>query len=667
VVNGADTTEMNDQPNGLGRTDLADAARLEAALVDREERLRSIERRLASTLTELATYQRVVGRRGLGRRMRARAVAAKVVARAAPASSMRGLGLRHVRNLARVLSSDGVGAAVQRLRARRARLNPAVASPPTAEDTQYRRWLLAHDPTPHQLREMRRDNATWTYRPLISIVVPVYNPDRLWLVAMFDSVSSQAYDNWELCLADDHSPSPEVRATLTQWATGDARIKLTFREENGNIAAASNTALALASGEFVALLDNDDVLRPHALHRIVQILQDEPEVDLVFSDEDKILIGGDRGQVHFKAEFDPDYLLSTNYLSHLSVLRRDTVNAVGGFRSGLDGSQDHDLVLRVSEIARRVRHVPDVLYSWRQVPGSAALVYSEKPAAWEAGRRAVADALERRGQGARADFGPTPGLYVVRYPLRPLARVTAIVSASDAAITARVLAALRRSPGMAPARWIICGYDPALEQLRERGIDAVVAQGSAHHARLLNNLVANDDSDVLVFLGSDLAPEAGTSWLEPMLEQALRSAVGAVGGQVLDNRGTAESAGIRVGGPGAVEAVGLRLPVIQRVSAVSVDCMAIQRRVFDALGGFDRRYRVSMHDVDLCLRLRRAGLATIYTPLTQLKRLTPRVSAIGAADDAEEFRRVWEGSPEWTDPFVSPWLESVSPLTIRDA
>ena len=159
---------------------------------------------------------------------------------------------------------------------------------------------------------------------------------------------AQTYDNWELCLADDRSSAPHVRPALSRWAAIDARVKLAFREENGNIAAASNTALALATGDFVALVDHDDILRPHALHAVVAALQDDDDADLVYSDEDKILVGGQRGQVHFKGEFDPDYLLSTNYISHLSVLRRDLVTAVGGFRAGFDGSQDHDLVLRVT-------------------------------------------------------------------------------------------------------------------------------------------------------------------------------------------------------------------------------------------------------------------------------------------------------------------------------
>jgi GT2 family glycosyltransferase len=591
-----------------------------------------------------------------------------VVARAVPPTTRRGQTFQRARRLAAIIATDGVGTAIRRARDHRARLNIAAVQPPTREDEQYRLWLQNHEPSPERLSEMRRQNEQWTYRPLVSVLVPVYNPDERWLDAMVRSVQAQVYGNWELCLADDLSPAPHVRPALSRWAAADDRIKVTFRTENGNIAAASNTALAMATGDFVALLDHDDILLPHALHEVVRALQTHRDSDLVYSDEDKILIGGARGQVHFKGEFDPDYLLSTNYICHLSVMRREAVTSVGGFRSGLDGSQDHDLVLRVSELGRPVCHVADVLYSWRQVPGSAALRSTEKPAAWEAGRRAVEDALKRRKTGGHAALGPAPGLYIARYPVPAGWRVTAIVLATDVDATASSLAALRSAPGLIPSDWIVVGHDEALERLGESTVGVVVTHGSAHRSRLVNKLIAGLDSEVVVLLGGDLAPTAAHPvWLDPLLEQVGRDDIGVVGGRILHGDGNVEEEGLRVGVPRLAESIGLRLPVIQRVSAVSADCLAIKRERFQAAGGFDERYRVSFHDVDLCLRLRRAGLATLYTPLTELQRLRREVTRACAADDGEELRRLWEGSPEWIDPFVSPWLSRVSPMVIRGA
>lgn len=640
--------------------------RLDAALADREEQVRNLEVRLASALTQLTEYEHIAGVGLLRTVLQAKTLARSLVIRLATPGSRRAHRLRRARDLAVLSATNPVGA-VRKIHTRAGRLNLAAVLPPTPEDEQYRCWLVRHDPSPERLAEMRRQNRQWSYRPLISIIVPVYNPDEEWLDALLSSVRAQAYDNWELCLADDFSPAPHVRVALSRWAKEDRRIKAAYRYENGNIAAASNTALALATGEFVALADHDDVLRPHALHKVAEVLQDDRETDLVYSDEDKILIGGQRGQVHFKGEFDPDYLLSTNYVSHLSVIRREVGTAVGGFRSGLDGSQDHDLVLRVSERARSIRHVADVLYSWRQVAGSAALAHSEKPTAWKAGRQAVEDALERRQSGGRAEFGPSPGLYVVRYPIVPTVRVTAYMAASDAVTAARSLTALRQAPGLSPDRWVLWGYDAALEELRESTVDVMVARGSAHHAHLLNELLGSDDSDVIVLLAGDLAPKRpATPWLEPLVEQAVRSSVGAVGGRIVAADGSSEQDGLHLGGPQLAESVGVRWPVIQRVGAVSIDCMAMQRQGFLAIGGFDTRYRACLYDVDLCLRFRRAGPAILYTPLTELQRLRPLISTGRGADDSEEFRSVWAGSPELSDPYVSRWLERVTPFVIRD-
>jgi O-antigen biosynthesis protein len=666
AVEGTNLTGSTEEAE-VQRQDRDQRDRLDAALADREARVRILESHLAGALRRLADYERILGRRPLRAVLHAKEVAGSLAVRASPPASRRAQVVRRARTLVAIIRSEGVGAALQRVRDR-ARHQRAAVSQSTPADEQYRRWLQHHDPSPEQLGEMRRQNERWAYRPLISVVVPVYNTDRRLLDAMVASVRSQVYDNWELCLADDLSPAPQVRPALSQWAEEDARIKVAFREENGNIAAASNTGLELATGEFVALLDHDDVLRPHALHRVVEVLQEGRDIDLVYSDEDKILFGGLRGHVHFKGDFDPDYLLSTNYISHLSVIRRDTITAVGGFRVGLDGSQDHDLVLRVSERARRVRHVADVLYSWRQVPGSAAIEGSEKPAAWDAGRRAVDDALLRRESGGNAELGPTSGLYVARYSIPAALRVTVVVMASDTATTITSLGALRGAPGVSPDRWIVCGHDGALRAVSDATVDVVVTPGSAHRSRLINELLAGDDSDVLVFVAGDLQPaNANDAWLDPLVEQAARTSVGAVGGQITGREENEGALGQQDGGPHLVETVGVRWPVIQQVCAVSIDCMAVRRATLAVVGGFDERYRVSFHDIDLCLRLRQAGLAVVYSPLTAMRRLRPWLHETPASDDAGEFRDAWEGRPEWTDPFLSPWLERVTPFVVRDS
>ncbi len=512
---------------------------------------------------------------------------------------------------------------------------------------------------------MAATSAGWAYRPVVSILVPVYNPDAAWLEAMINSVRRQAYERWELCLADDCSTAPDTRGIISSYAARDARIKVVFRAENGNIAAASASALETATGDFVALLDHDDVLREHALFRIVEMVQEDRTLDLIYSDEDKILMNGTRGHAHFKGDFDPDYLLSTNFVGHLVVARRDVVAAAGGFRPGFDGSQDHDLVLRISEKATRIGHVPDVLYSWRQVPGSAAIGNSEKPAAWEAGRRAVEEALRRRGSCARAELGPAEGLYVARYPVPEGTTVTAIVMARDPTAAPCSLRGLTHGVGRVAVRWVVVGHDTSLESLRRQDVEVVVAQGSAQYAQLLNELSARARSDVIVLVSGDLIPvDTLPGWLTPLVEQAVRESVGAVGGRVTDMSGGTELEGVGPDPKNVISTTGLRWPVIQRVAAVTADCMAVRRNILLSAGGFDERYRLALFDVDLCARLRRDGFATVYTPLTTLRRLRPRPPSRLPADDIAQFLARWEASPQWHNPHVSPWLEHVNPLRI---
>jgi hypothetical protein len=270
-----------------------------------------------------------------------------------------------------------------------------VADTAAARRRQYRRWLALHTPGEAELATMRRISSADTSAPVISLVMPVHNPERTWLEAAIGSVLGQAYPHLELCVADDASKQPHVRQVLDS-AGADSRVRIVYREQQGGIASASNSALALATGEFVGFIDNDDVLRPHALYAMAAYIREHPDADVVYSDEDKLLADGSLGAPTFKPDFSPDRLLAENYINHFTVVRRTRVNDVGGFREGFDGSQDHDLMLRVTENAAHVGHVPDVLYAWRMVPGSTAVSAGFKPLAQDAGRRAVADALARR-------------------------------------------------------------------------------------------------------------------------------------------------------------------------------------------------------------------------------------------------------------------------------
>jgi GT2 family glycosyltransferase len=542
------------------------------------------------------------------------------------------------------------------------------ASHPGAVPTNdgYSAWLVTHEPDQEDLRRLRTDSARWRHRPLISIIVPVFNPEPAWLEDMAASVRAQAYESWELCLADDGSTDHRVRPTLEALATSDPRIRARYRPLRGGIAAASNTALQMAGGEYVALLDHDDVLRPHALHQVVEALQEEPDLDLLYSDEDKILSGGGRGSPHFKGGFDPDCLLSVNYICHLTVIRRSLMVEIGGFREGFEGSQDHDLVLRATDVTRRVRHLASVLYSWRQVPGSAAVSVEAKPAAWQSGRLAVADAMRRRGIRGRAELGPLPGLYQARPEVLGSPTVALIIQECAASTGRRNVDALMGSAGHLMVGVIAVGSDPGLEALRRPGLDVVIVPGPDQKAALLNAAIRATDADVVAFVDGRLAPaRTGRPWLLPLLEQALRTEVGLAGGRTVDSRGAPVQEGLRLGRGTVPASLGVRWPVIQRVSAVSIALMAGRRRELLATGGFDERFRRDLYDVELCLRLRQRGLAVVYTPLAELGYAGGTPNLGPSEDDLETLAGLWGPVEQLPDPYLSPYLDSVDPLLIR--
>ena len=260
-----------------------------------------------------------------------------------------------------------------------------------------RRWLKLYTPDAAELESMRQRAADFSYRPRISVILPVYNPSREHLCAALDSVLGQVYSEWELCIADDASTEPFVREVLEDYRQRDCRVRVVFRKENGHISHSSNSALSLASGEFVALLDHDDVLAPHALFEMVRVLNEEPDLDLLYSNEDKLTERGKRVQPTFKASWSPEYFLSFMYIGHLKVFRKSLVESVGGFRPGFEGSQDYDLALRVTEQTDKVRHVPKILYHWRMHEDSVAGNIHAKPYAFRVAKKALQEALRRRG------------------------------------------------------------------------------------------------------------------------------------------------------------------------------------------------------------------------------------------------------------------------------
>jgi glycosyltransferase involved in cell wall biosynthesis len=282
------------------------------------------------------------------------------------------------------------------------------------EDIKYLKQARKTRLTKKRLKAMEKGIESFSSRPKISVVMPVYNVEPQWLEEAIESVLHQVYQNWELCIADDASPSSHIQDVLGRFQNIDKRVKVKYLTANQGISGASNEALSLASGEYAAFLDHDDCLSRDSLFEVVKLLNTHPEADIIYSDEDKLSMGGMHLRPVHKPDWDPDLFLTYNYLCHLVVCRRKTVEQVGGFRKGFEGSQDYDLLLRLTELTDKIFHIPRVLYHWRMIPGSAASVVDAKSRSFERARQALEEALKRRGIKAEVLDGKTPGTFYVK-------------------------------------------------------------------------------------------------------------------------------------------------------------------------------------------------------------------------------------------------------------
>jgi len=470
---------------------------------------------------------------------------------------------------------------------------------------------VAHSAVTPRLRAAMATTARrFQFQPTISILMPLWNSDPRWLQEAINSVRSQVYERWQLCLADDASTDARHLRFLDQLEKiNDPRIRLVRRAVNGHICAASNSAAALATGEFVALLDHDDLLAPQALFEIASLLQEHPDADLIYSDEDKIDSHGHRYDPQFKPDWSPELLLSYNYINHFTCIRRSLFEDVGRFREGFHGSQDHDLLLRITERTDRIYHIPQILYHWRSHPQSTASSAVQKSYVHDSGRKAVAEALSRRGI---------------------LAELTVPVFAKRHGLPILSLRAVGQGPRVAI---LIAGDEAAAKKTAEavqastdaRQVTISVLTGAGPDAREWNRWALNRDEDVLLFLTAGVEPQQ-PDWLARLLAYQLLPGVGAVGATIRTTTGEIDSAGTVLGlrdgiAPGNAF-VGHRCEslsyyfyaeVARNVTAPGPGCLMTLRATFDRLGGFSaERFPQTLFDVDYSLRLARNGQRVVH-------------------------------------------------------
>lgn len=497
--------------------------------------------------------------------------------------------------------------------------------------------------------------------PLVSIIVPAYNTPAQWLDRCINSVLAQTYGNWELCIVDDASPSPHVWETLQAYQRKDSRIKVARRETNGHISEASNSALALASGEWIGLLDHDDELAPHALEVMLEALANQPEWRIAYSDEDKINERGERFDPYFKPDFNYELLLGQNFICHFCLYEAELIHAVGGFREGLEGSQDWDLILRCVERIdySQVGHVPKVLYHWRAISGSTAAGIDEKDYAALAGQRAIQEHLDRTRQDAQAQGIGGGRIRVIRALPLHAQRVSLIIPTRDKLEILRpcVQSILQKTAYPNYEVLIVDNQSSNPETLAyfaELAQDArvrVLSYDAPFNYSAINNFAARiANGDIIGLINNDIEV-INEDWLSIMVAEAQRPEVGAVGAMLLYPDDTIQHAGVMLGLQGVAAHVYCGQPrsitghmgraqLVQAMSAVTAACLLVRKSVFEQVGGLDEQLKVAFNDVDFCLRVREAGYRNVWTPFAVLYH---HESASRGYEDTPEKRKRFEG------------------------
>ncbi len=551
----------------------------------------------------------------------------------------------------------------------------------------YDDWIDAVErPLFSDYNAIQKSIATFGMTPLITVILPVYDPQLPFLRRCIESVVKQSYVHWELCIADDASTDATVAPVLEAYAQADARIKIVFRDENGHISAASNSALERATGDFVALLDHDDELAEHAFYFVVKAINDNPHAKIIYSDEDKIDADGRRSDPHFKSDWNPALLLSQNYISHLGVYHRKLIDAVGGFREGLEGSQDYDLLLRcvAKNEDEAIVHIPHVLYHWRVVEGSTALAAGEKEYTTEVGIKALAHFIQLTKIDAQVKRGPVPNTYrMVHSVSDPAPLVSLLIPTRDEyAVLSRCISSILNKTTYPNYEILVLDNQSRdsrtldyLKSIQDEKRIRVVQYNHPFNFSAINNFGANQARGRVLGLLNNDVEVISPGWLTEMVSHAMRPKTGCVGAKLYYPDGRIQHAGVILGiggvaghshkyfqksSPGYFS----RLFLTQNLSAVTGACLLVRREVFDQVNGLDEEnLAIAFNDVDFCLEVQQAGYRNLWTPYAEL--IHHESISRGGEDSTEKVERFNRETgymkTKWNtvltaDPYYSPHL-----------
>lgn len=523
------------------------------------------------------------------------------------------------------------------------------------EEVPYGPWYEAYIPDEETLEKQRKKK--FKDAPLISVAVPAYRTPKVFLCQMIDSLKAQTYGNWELCIANGSPDDREMGQVLAKYASEDSRIRVMDLKENLGIAENTNQAIAMARGEFIGLMDHDDLLAPNALYEVVAAINREPLADAVYTDEDKVTTDLDEHfQPHLKPDFNLDLLRSNNYICHFFVVRRSIVEKIGGFRREFDGAQDYDFIFRCVEASKKVVHVPEILYHWRTHKASTADNPASKMYAFDAGKRAIEAHLQRTGTNGTVSHTPDLGFYRVQYPVQGKPLVSIIIPNKDEKETLKAcLDSIRKSTDYKNYEIIIVENNSTEDETfayyrelsKEPDIRLLRWKKEFNYSAINNFGAKHAKGEYLLFLNNDvtiITPE----WMSEMLGMCGRPEVGAVGVKLIYPDNTIQHAGCVVGIGGIAGHMFVDMPaertgylhkasILQDMSAVTAACMMVKKSVFEQVEGFTEKLAVAFNDVDLCLKINRAGYLVVYDPYAKLYHMESKTR--GAEDNKAKVRR----------------------------
>ena len=522
------------------------------------------------------------------------------------------------------------------------------------EEVPYGPWYEAYVPDEETLNRQRKRK--FLNAPLISVVVPAYHTPPLFLRQMLDSLVAQTYGGWELCIANGSPDDKEMEAVLEGYEKRDSRIRHENLKENLGIAENTNAAFRMAKGEFIGLLDHDDLLAPNALYEIALALEKNPEADVVYTDEDKVTTDlKEHFQPHLKPDFNLDLLRSNNYICHFFTVRREIVEQVGGFRKEFDGAQDYDFIFRCTEEARKILHIPEILYHWRTHKESTADNPASKMYAFEAGKRAIEAHLKRTGTDGEVSHTPDLGFYRVKYPVKGEPLISIIIPNKDEKESLEAcLKSIWEKTTYKNYEIIVVENNSTSDEIfqyykeiSQKGVRLLRWKKEFNYSAINNFGAAHAKGEFLLFLNNDVTVIT-PDWLTELAGLCQRKEVGAAGVKLLYPDNTIQHAGCVIGIGGIAGHMFVDMPanrtgylhkasLLQDMSAVTAACMIMKKQVFDQVGGFTEELAVAFNDVDLCLKINKAGSLVVYDPYVQLYHMESKTR--GAEDSKEKVRR----------------------------